>query len=76
MSTRPRQPMPDFIRDALNEHGLMYAYYAHPSYQQNDHIGWPTRAKLKATRQKQLNQMLDVLEGSCIYMKIKWDPNI
>ena len=36
MSTRPRHPMPDFIRDALNERGLMHAYRARPAYQQND----------------------------------------
>jgi len=31
--------MPDYIRDALNRRGLMDAYLARPSYQQNDYIG-------------------------------------
>ena len=70
--TRPRHPMPDFIRDALNERGLMDAYRACPEYQQNDYIAWITRAKLEATKQKRLNQMLDELEGGKVYMKMEW----
>ncbi len=64
--------MPDYFRDALNAHGLMDAYRARPSYQQNDYIGWINRAKLEATKQKRLNQMLDELEKGGIYMKMKW----
>ena len=63
MPPRPRYEMPDFFRDALNEHELMDAYLARPPYQQNDYIGWITRAKLEATKQKRLNQMLDELKG-------------
>lgn len=36
MPARPLYPLPDFIRDALNERGLMDAYRAPPPYQQND----------------------------------------
>lgn len=72
MPPRPRYPMPDFIRDALNARKLMDAYLARPPYQQNDYIGWITRAKLEATRQKRLNQMLDELEKGGVYMKMKW----
>lgn len=64
--------MPDFFRDALNARGLMNAYLARPPYQQNDYIGWVTRAKLETTKQKRLNQMLDELEHSKVYMKMKW----
>ena len=71
---RPRYEMPDFIRDALNERGLMDVYRARPSYQQNDYIGWTSRAKLEVTRQKRLNQMLDELERGGVYMKMKWNP--
>jgi uncharacterized protein YdeI (YjbR/CyaY-like superfamily) len=74
MSPRPRYPMPDFMRDALNERGLMDAYRARPPYQQNDYIGWIRRAKLDATRQKRLNQMLNELEQGGVYMKMKWNP--
>jgi uncharacterized protein YdeI (YjbR/CyaY-like superfamily) len=65
--------MPDFFRNALNVRGLMDAYLARPPYQRNDYIGWVTRAKLEATRQKRLNQMLDELERGGIYMKMKWN---
>jgi len=65
--------MPDFFRKALEARGLMDAYLARPPYQRNDYIGWVTRAKLEATRQKRLNQMLDELERGGVYMKMKWN---
>jgi uncharacterized protein YdeI (YjbR/CyaY-like superfamily) len=73
MPPRPRYPMPNFIRDALNEHRLMDAYQARPAYQQNDYIGWITRAKLEKTRQKRLDQMLEELKGGNLYMNMNWD---
>lgn len=69
---RPRNPMPLFVRDALNERGLMDAYLARPPYQQNDYLGWIARAKLEATKTKRLNQMLDGLEGGRLYMNMTW----
>jgi len=66
--------MPDFFREALDARGLMDAYRARPPYQQNDYIGWIVRAKLEATRQKRLNQMLDELEKGGVYMRMKWNP--
>ena len=74
MPPRPRYPMPKFMRDALNEHGLMDAYNARPPYQRNDYIGWVNRAKREETKQKRLNQMLDELAKGGIYMKMKWNP--
>lgn len=74
MPPRPRYPMPDFFRDALNARGLMDAYRSRPPYQQNDYIGWIVRAKLESTRQKRLNQMLDELEQGGVYMRMKWNP--
>ena len=65
--------MPDFIRDALDQHGLMDAYRSRPPYQQNDYIGWIQRAKLEATRQKRLDQMLDELKKGNVYMRMKWN---
>ena len=41
--------MPDFVRDALAERGLMEAYRERPAYQQNDYIGWIAGAKRDAT---------------------------
>lgn len=71
---RPRYPMPDFVREALLERDLMDAYRARPPYQQNDYIGWITRAKLPATQQKRLAQMLDELERGDAYMKMAYRP--
>ena len=73
MPTRPRYEMPNFLRDALDTRGLMNVYLARPPYQQNDYIGWVTRAKLEATKQKRLNQMLDELERGGVYMRMKWN---
>jgi uncharacterized protein YdeI (YjbR/CyaY-like superfamily) len=73
MPTGPRYEMPGYFRDALNLHGLMNVYLARPPYQQNDYIGWVTRAKLETTRQKRLIQMLDELKRGGIYMKMKWN---
>ena len=72
--TRTRLKMPDSIRQALTERRLMDAYHARPDYQQNDYIGWITRAKLDATREKRLAQMLDELEDGQLYMNMKWRP--
>jgi len=71
---RPKNPMPPFVRSALNEHGLMQAYEARPPYQQNDYLGWIDRAKLEATKQKRLNQMLSELTGGTLYMNMVWTP--
>jgi uncharacterized protein YdeI (YjbR/CyaY-like superfamily) len=72
--TRAKNPMPTFVRNALNERGLMEAYHARPPYQQNDYLGWIARAKLEATKLKRLHQMLDELQGEKLYMKMIWKP--
>jgi len=69
---RPRLPLPDFIHDALIKRKLMDAYLARPPYQRNDYIGWITRARLTATRQKRLKQMLAELKKGNVYMKMDW----
>ena len=66
--------MPEFFREAIEVSSLMDAYRARPPYQQNDYIGWVTRAKLESTRQKRLKQMLDELKRGGVYMKMKWNP--
>jgi len=70
---RPRYEMPDFIQTALHKRKLMDAYLERPPYQRNDYIGWITRARLTATRQKRLKQMLDELTKGNVYMKMKWN---
>lgn len=64
--------MPDFIRDALAAKRLTAAYEARPPYQRNDYIGWITRAKLPATQQMRLVQMLDELSRGDVYMKMAY----
>lgn len=72
--TRTRHQMPEYIRDALTERGLMDAYHERPEYQQNDYIGWIVRAKREETKQKRLAQMLEELKGGKLYMNMKWQP--
>lgn len=70
--SRPIQPMPDFVRQALVELGLMDAYQQRPPYQRNDYLGWINRAKRPQTKDKRLSQMLDELARGDAYMKMDW----
>jgi uncharacterized protein YdeI (YjbR/CyaY-like superfamily) len=70
--SRTRYEMPAFIEEAISARGLVDAYRSRPDYQQNDYIGWITRAKREETRQKRLNQMLDELAKGGVYMKMIW----
>lgn len=72
--SRPIHPMPDFVRQSLQEDGLWEAYRARPPYQQNDYIGWINRAKRPATKQRRLEQMLDELRRGDVYMKMPYRP--
>ena len=66
--------MPDYVMDALVKRKLVDAYMRRPAYQQNDYIGWITRAKREDTRQKRLEQMLAELEDGSLYMKMAYTP--
>ena len=70
--TRQIYNMPPDIEAALTARGLVEAYRARPGYQQNDYVGWITRAVRPATRQKRLAQMLDELQAGGAYMKMRW----
>jgi uncharacterized protein YdeI (YjbR/CyaY-like superfamily) len=72
--TRLRYKMPASIRDVLKKHNLEEAYRARPPYQRNDYIGWITRAKLQATQDKRLAQMLEELKSGDRYMKMVYRP--
>jgi uncharacterized protein YdeI (YjbR/CyaY-like superfamily) len=63
--------MPDFVKKALEERGLMAAYKERPAYQQNDYVGWISRAKHPETKEKRLLQMLNELDAGGIYMNMK-----
>ena len=67
--------MPDFVRLALENRGLMEAYAGRPAYQQNDYLGWINRAKRRETKEKRLNQMLDELEIGGVYMNMDHPPS-
>ena len=71
---RAKNPMPDFVREALVERDLMWAYDARPAYQRNDYLGWISRAKRGETREKRVAQMLDELESGDRYMKMRYRP--
>jgi uncharacterized protein YdeI (YjbR/CyaY-like superfamily) len=70
---RPRETMPDFVRDALEERGLRDKYDARPPYQRNDYLLWINKARREQTRQKHLAQMLDELEAGGVYMGMVWN---
>ena len=72
---RPRHPMPVFVKQALEERGLMADYKVRPAYQQNDYIGWINNAKLQETKEKRLFQMLEELERGGVYMKMSHPPS-
>jgi uncharacterized protein YdeI (YjbR/CyaY-like superfamily) len=72
--SRPRYPMPDYVRHALEKNKLMASYQSRPPYQQNDYIGWIDRAKRYETKQKRLAQMLDELLRGDVYMKMSYRP--
>ena len=69
---RPVNPMPEFVREALEKNGLMEAYVSRPWYQRNDYLGWIARAKRQDTKEKRLAQMLDELRAGDLYMKMAW----
>ena len=64
--------MPEDVEAALVEHRLMESYRNRPPYQQNDYIGWITRAKRPETRTKRIEQMLSELTSGNVYMKMAW----
>ena len=73
--SRPIQPMPDFVLEALTERGLLAAYKARPPYQQNDYLSWINRAKRPETKERRLHQMLDELDRGDAYMKMPYKPS-
>ena len=70
---RPREEMPDFVREALAARGLLTQYEARPPYQRNDYLMWINKAQREETKRKRLAQMLDELESGGVYMRMKWN---
>ena len=73
---RPRHAMPGFVKQALEERGLMDAYKERPAYQQNDYVGWINEAKRPETKEKRLQQMLEELEQGGVYMNMAHAPSM
>lgn len=73
---RLRHEVPSFVKQALEERGLMDAYKARPAHQQNDYISWIHAAKRPETKQKRLQQMLDELEKGGVYMNMPHPPSM
>ena len=71
---RDINPMPTGLRELLIKHGLLKLYNARPAYQRNDYLGWISRAKLGATKEKRINQMLTELKQGDRYMRMRWNP--
>jgi len=71
MLKRTKNPMPDFVKKALIDNKLMQSFSERPAYQQNDYIGWITRAKKEDTKAKRLSQMIYELEIGGAYMNMK-----
>ena len=61
-------PIPDDVMDQLQIHLLLEIYHRRPPYQQNDYIGWISRAKRPETREKRIHQMIDELRDGTVYM--------
>ena len=71
---RPKQPMPTFVKDALQEAGLTEQYRARPPYQRNDYLWWINSAKRDDTKQKRLSKMMTELKAGSGYMGMDWKP--
>ena len=54
--------MPKSIRSALTGQGLLKLYNASPAYQQNDYLGWISRAKLEETKEKTIKSNVQELK--------------
>lgn len=72
---RELQSMPNDVREALEQRGLVEAYDERPAYQRNDYLGWISRARRDATRSKRIEQMLEELATGGVYMNMRHAPS-
>lgn len=71
---RPLHPMPDYVLAALEQEHVMDAYHQRPPYQQNDYVGWISRARRMETRLKRMHQMIEELKNGNKYMGMDYKP--
>lgn len=69
--TRPVEPMPDDVRTAMEDAGVLLKYTYRPAYQQNDYLRWIGRAKRLSTRIKRIQQMIEELKEGNVYMRMR-----
>lgn len=62
--------MPEDVLELLKAEGVWKDYQARPAYQQNDYLGWISRAAKSETRTKRIQQMLEELRVGGVYMKM------
>jgi len=65
---RKINPMPKDVEERLLRENLMDAYRKRPPYQQNDYLGWISKAKRPETKEKRISQMLEELRSGDKYM--------
>ena len=70
---RPKQHMPKFVKEALENHNLERAYNDRPPYQRNDYLWWINDAKRDDTKERRLKKMLGELKQGHGYMGMKWN---
>lgn len=67
--------MADDVLQVLLHERLMAMYEERSRRQQNDYLGWISRAKRQATLQKRIDQLLDELDRGDVYMKVDHSPS-
>jgi uncharacterized protein YdeI (YjbR/CyaY-like superfamily) len=73
---RDINPMPGFVRQALEQCDLMSTYLARPPYHQNDYLGWISGAKREDTQKRRLDQMLHELQQGDAYMGMRYRARV
>ena len=71
---RSPKPMPAPVALALERHQLLDAWFQRPEFQRQGYLEWIARARLDATRNQRLQQMLDELSRGDCYMSMVWRP--
>lgn len=70
MLQRDKQPMLDFVKEAIVQSGVKEDYENRPEYQRNDYLMWINGATKMETKQKRLDQMISELKTGGVYMKM------
>lgn len=70
VAVRARNEMPADVLEALKAAGVLADFESRPPYQQNDYLGWISRATRPETKAKRIAQMLEELNSGGIYMKM------